>query len=180
MSKPAERYLKNKGATATEAKDWAQEYMAGLRNENGELVNHTNAYIGLDDDLQRMIGRGASLEEIKWLPEGTVVGLGKGKALKKPTRVAVLDLGWANGVGVLHRSERQELPLVRRLRAFANPNERFEPVVRVGGKKVPILGQTGMTALTLNVTKCECSPKDLAVLDADPRMVRFLPVEMRE
>ncbi len=122
----------------------------------------------------------ASLEEIKWLPEGTVVGLGKGKALKKPTRVAVLDLGWANGVGVLHRSERQELPLVRRLRAFVNPNERFEPVVRVGGKKVPILGQTGMTALTLNVTKCECSPKDLAVLDADPRMVRFLPVEMRE
>ncbi len=48
------------------------------------------------------------------------------------------------------------------------------------GKRVPILGQTGMTALTLDVTKCECSPKDLAVLDADPRMVRFLPVEMRE
>ena len=106
--------------------------------------------------------------------------MGKGKALKKPTRVAVLDLGWANGVGVLHRSERQELPLVRRFRAFMNPNERFEPVVKVGGKRVPILGQTGMTALTLDVTKCECSPKDLAVLDADPRMVRFLPVEMRE
>ncbi len=53
-------------------------------------------------------------------------------------------------------------------------------MVKVGGKRVPILGQTGMTALTLNVTKCECSPKDMAVLDADPRMVRFLPVELRE
>ena len=122
----------------------------------------------------------ATLEEVKWLPEGTVVGLGKGTTLKKATRVAVLDLGWANGIGTLHRSERQELPLMRRMRVLVSPSERFEPVVRVGGKRVPILGQTGMVALTLDVTKCECSPKDLAVLDADPRTVRFLPVEMRE
>ena len=122
----------------------------------------------------------ASLEEVKWLPEGTVVGLGKGKKLKKATRVAVVDLGWANGIGALHRGERQELPLLRRLRSLLNPEDKFEPVVKVGGKKVPVLGQTGMTALTLNVTKCECAPKDLAVIDADPRMVRFLPVEMRE
>ncbi|MBR4703620.1 MAG: alanine racemase [Oscillospiraceae bacterium] len=122
----------------------------------------------------------ASLEEIKWLPEGTVVGLGKGKALKKPTRVAVLDLGWANGIGILRRSTRQELPLLKRLKVFVTPDDRFEPVVKVGGKRVPILGQTGMTALTLDVTKCECAPNDLAILDADPRDVRFLPVEMRE
>ena len=122
----------------------------------------------------------ASLEEVKWLPEGTVVGLGKGKKLKKPTRVAVVDLGWANGIGALHRGERQELPLLRKARGVLNPEDKFEPVVKVGGKKVPVLGQTGMTALTLNVTKCECAPKDVAVLDADPRMVRFLPVEMRE
>ena len=122
----------------------------------------------------------ATLEEVKWLPEGTVVGLGKGTTLKKATRVAVLDLGWANGIGTLHRSERQELPPMRRMRVLVSPSERFEPVVRVGGKRVPILGQTGMVALTLDVTKCECSPKDLAVLDADPRMVRFLPVELRE
>ena len=122
----------------------------------------------------------ATLEEVKWLPEGTVVGLGKGKELKKPTRVAVVDLGWANGIATLHRSERQDLPLMRKVRGFVNPDDRFEPVVRVGGKKVPILGQTGMTALTLDMTKCESGPKDLAVMDADPRMVRFLPVEMRE
>lgn len=122
----------------------------------------------------------ATLEEVKWLPEGSVIGLGKGKTLKKPTRVAVVDLGWANGIGVLHRTERQELPLFKRLKALVQPGEKFEPVVKVGGKRVPILGQTGMTALTLDVTKCECSPRDLAVLDVDPRMVRFLPVEMRE
>ena len=122
----------------------------------------------------------ASLEEVKWLPEGSVVGLGKGRTLKKPTRIAVLDLGWANGIGTLRKTERQELPLLRRLRALVKPDERFEPVVKVRGKRAPILGQTGMTALTLNVTKCECAPNDIAVLDADPRSVRFLPVEMRE
>ncbi len=122
----------------------------------------------------------ATLEEIKWLPEGSVVGLGKGKTLKKPTRVAVVDLGWANGVGTIRRSTRQELPLLRRLRDLVRPEERFEPIIKVGGKRVPILGQTGMTALTLDVTKCECAPNDLATLDADPRSIRFLPVEMRE
>ncbi len=122
----------------------------------------------------------ATLEEVKWLPEGSVIGLGKGQTLKKPTRVAVLDLGWINGIGTLRRSARQELPLLRRLKVFVTPDDRFEPVVKVGGKRVPVLGQTGMTALTLDVTKCECAPNDLAVLDADPRSVRFLPVEMRE
>ncbi len=122
----------------------------------------------------------ATLEEIKWLPEGSVIGLGKGRTLKKPTRVAVLDLGWANGVGILRRTERQELPLLKRLRGLLEPGDRFEPVVKVAGKRVPVLGQTGMTALTLDVTKCECAPRDMAVLDADPRMVRFLPVEMQE
>jgi len=119
-------------------------------------------------------------EEVKWLPEGTVLGLGKGKRLKKPTRVAVLDLGWFNGVGTLHRSERQELPLLRRIQGFLNPADRFEPVVRIGKKQVRVLGQVGMTGLVLDVTKCELAPGEVAVIDADPRTLHALPVEIRE
>ena len=119
----------------------------------------------------------ATLEELKWLPEGTVLGPGKGKKLKSPTRVAVVDLGWANGVGVLRRPERQEtvMQLVRRILRGGQ----FEPVFRVNGKRAPVLGAVGMTGLVIDVTKCDCNPGDRAVLDADPRLLRFLPVELR-
>lgn len=119
-------------------------------------------------------------EEVKWLPEGTVMGLGRGKKLKKPTRIAILDLGWANGIGTLHRSERQELPLLRRIKGFFDPAGKFEPVVRIGKKQVRVLGQVGMTGLVLDVTKCELSPGETATIDADPRSLHFLPVEIRE
>ena len=119
----------------------------------------------------------ATLEGAKWLPEGTVVGLGKGKKLKKATRVAVVDLGWANGVGVLRRTERQEMPLMVWRRYLVG---RFEPTFRVKGKRVRLLGQAGMNSLVLDVTKCECAPGDRAVLDMDPRMLKGIPVELRE
>lgn len=122
----------------------------------------------------------AALEEVKWLPEGTVIGLGRGQKFRKPARVAVVDLGWYNGIGTLRREERQELPLLRRFRVFLDPDAKFDPVVRVGGRRVPVLGQPGLTGLTLDVTKCDANPGDLAVIDMDPRMVRGLPVELRE
>ena len=119
----------------------------------------------------------ATLEGAKWLPEGTVVGSGKGKKLKKATRVAVVDLGWANGVGVLRRAEHREMPLMA-WRKLLIP--KFEPTFRVNGKRVRTLGQVGMTGLLLDVTKCECAPGDRAVLDMDPRMLKGIPVELRE
>ena len=144
---------------------------SGFRGGLGHVLGPTGGYIlgFLFTGLAYLLLE-KRLETLRWLP---VVGLGKGKKLKKPTRVAVVDLGWANGIGALHRGERQELPLLRKARSILDPDDKFEPVVKVGGKKVPVLGQTGMTALTLNVTRCECAPRDVAVLDADPRMVRF-------
>ena len=118
-----------------------------------------------------------TMEGTKWLPEGTVVGLGKGKKLKKATRAAVVDLGWANGVGVLRRTERQEMPLMAWRKLLIG---KFEPTFRINGKRVKILGQVGMNGLLLDVTKCECAPGDRATLDVDPRMLKGIPVELRE
>lgn len=120
----------------------------------------------------------ATLEEMKWLPEGSIVGMGKGKKLRSPARIAVVDLGWANGVGVRRRMGQKPgfLQLVKR---GLHPN-RFMPVFRVNGKRAPVMGQVGMTGLVIDVTKCDANPGDRAVLDMDPRLVRNLPVELRE
>lgn len=121
----------------------------------------------------------APLEEITWLDKGVRIGMGSGVELKKPTRVAVLDVGWYHGVGVLRESDRAELRFWRRVQALFSQGGEYTPEIRVRGKRARLLGKVGMAALTLDVTKCECGPGDVAVIEADPRMVRGLPVELR-
>ena len=54
-----------------------------------------------------------------------------------------------------------------------------EPSVRVAGKRAAILGNIGMNILVIDVTKCECGAGSTAVIEADPRLVRGLPIEIR-
>lgn len=131
--------------------------------------------------LQKVGTVQAPLEELNWLDKGVRIGVGKGVELKKPTRVAVVDLGWYNGLGLQRQSERVENAFLCWLkRAFLPAHAAFAPVFRIGNRRARVLGQVGMTATVLDVTKCDCAPGDTAVLDADPRLLRGLPVELRE
>lgn len=52
-------------------------------------------------DGLRPVGFGeAPLAEVRWLPKGHTVGADRLTALKRPTRVAVLPVGYQNGFGV--------------------------------------------------------------------------------
>lgn len=108
----------------------------------------------------------AELEELKWLDKGAPVG--SGRKLRKPTRVAVVDVGRYHGL-LPKGSLLSRLPLPGRAGAF-----------RVNGKKAPILGSAALCELTLDVTRCDCKAGDLAVLAVDPRLVQGIPAELRE
>ena len=122
----------------------------------------------------------ASLEELNWLDKGTRIGAGKGVTLKKTTRVAVLDVGWFNGVGTLRPDDRVEPILLGRVKAGLARKTAFSPVFRVNGKRARVLGQVGMTGLVLDVTRCNPVPGDTATLEVDPRYIRGVPVKMSE
>ncbi len=122
----------------------------------------------------------APLEELNWLDKGSKIGTGKGVTLKKPTRVAVLDVGWFNGIGTYRPSDRVEPALVGRFKAGREKKAAFSPVFKVNGKKARVLGQIGMTSLVLDVTRCNASPGDAALLEVDPRYIRGIPVKMTE
>lgn len=122
----------------------------------------------------------ASLEELNWLDKGTKIGAGKGTVLKKTTRVAVLDVGWFNGVGTLRPDDRVEPVLVGKLKSALAKKTAFSPLFRVNGKRARVLGQIGMTALVLDVTRCNPVPGDMATLEVDPRYIRGVPVKLSE
>ena len=125
------------------------------------------------DGLQTVGFGEASIAEIHWLPKGHTVGTRKLVALRRPTRVAVLPVGWQNGLGV--ERPREESLWQRLCRVFC----RRRVTVRIGGQKAPVIGAVGERETLVDVTDLKCSAGDPAVFDLDPVFARGLTVEYR-
>jgi alanine racemase len=111
----------------------------------------------------------ASLEEIDWAAKGKNAGHDMNRKMGRTEKTAMLDVGWYNGVGLSGERKRASL--------FRCPSD---PVIRVGGKKACILGGIDATSIVLDVSRCECGPGSTAVIDADPRLVKGLPIVIKQ
>lgn len=111
----------------------------------------------------------ASLEEIDWAAKGKNAGHDLNRKMGRTEKTAMLDVGWYNGVGL--SGERQRTSVFRC---------QADPVIKVGGRKAAILGGIDATSIVLDVSRCECSPGSVAVIDADPRLVKGLPIVIRQ
>ena len=151
-----------------------------LHNDSARLdgVRAGSAVLGrcrrTRDDRLKTVGFGeVSLAEVRWLPKGHCVGTDKPIVLKKPTRVAVLPVGYQNGFGVTRPRETSFWALLARWR------QAQKRTVRVSGQKVRILGPIGATETLLNVTNVKCSAGDPACFDIDPLFARGFTREFR-
>jgi alanine racemase len=106
----------------------------------------------------------AGIEEVGWFPKGHRVG---SEVLKKPARLAVLSVGYYHGFGVSRMEQGQSIVDMIRLR-------RRRPSVKIGGQRVKVLGEIGMTHTIVDVTKLDCRVGDVAVMDVDPVNVKGL------
>ena len=106
----------------------------------------------------------AGVEEVGWFPKKHRIG---GQTLKKPARLAVLSVGFYNGFGV-NRPDYE-----RRLIDILKARKR-RPVVKLGGRKLRIIGNVGLQHTIVDVTDIECSVGDACYLDVDPVNVKGL------
>ncbi len=118
------------------------------------------------DGLQKVGYGEASISDIYWLPKGHTVGTQKLTALKKPTRIAVIPVGYQNGLGV----ERPRTETLWHRRRFS---------VRVAGQKAPVIGDIGATETLVDVTDLPCAAGDTVTFDMDPVFARGLKREYR-
>lgn len=126
------------------------------------------------DDGLRTVGYGeVPLAEVRWLPKGHAVGAEKTVRLKRPTRVAVLPVGYLNGFGV---SRPRESGLWAALRAWKKSRSR---TVRIGDQRVRTLGPIGASETVLDVTNVKCSAGDAAVFELDPMFAKGFTLEYR-
>ena len=115
----------------------------------------------------------APLAEVRWLPKGHTVGSDKPVVLRKPTRVAVLPVGYQNGFGV-------ETPRATGLWSLWQMWRRSRRrTVRIGLQRARIIGSIGATETILNVTDVKCSAGDTAVFDLDPLYAKGFQNEYR-
>ena len=116
-----------------------------------------------------VVGSGeVSISDVRWLPKGHPVGSTRPVVLKKPTRIAVLPVGYQNGFGVERPRERSLGDVLRRWWS------RRSLGVRIGGQRARILGAIGATETIVDVTDLRCSAGDVACFDIDPMFARGL------
>ncbi len=111
----------------------------------------------------------AGIEEVGWFPKGHRVGGDRGYVTKKPTKIAVLSVGYYHGFGVdRHHSERSWIEFFKSLRRKLS--------VKVNGQRAWVLGNVGMLHTILDVTNIDCSVGDSVIMDVDPVNVKGLPL----
>ena len=114
-----------------------------------------------------MVGYGeAPLSEVRWLPKGHTVGSDKLVTLKKPTRVAVLPVGYQNGFGV---ERPRPAGLLGTLGRWRRGRRLY---VRVNGQRARVIGSVGVSETLVDVTDLKCSAGDVVSFDLDPMYAR--------
>ena len=115
----------------------------------------------------------ATLDEIRWLPKGHTVGNARLVALKKPTRVAVLPVGYQNGFGAQRPRDSGLWALIQHWRRTR------KLTVRIGEQKAKVIGQIGAMETLVDVTELKCASGDVASFDLDPLYARGMKREYR-
>lgn len=125
------------------------------------------------DGLLRVGYGEVPIQETHWLPKGYVLGGEAALTVKRPTRVAVLPVGYHNGFGV---SPVRDAGLWASLRRWWRARN---ATVRIGGERARVLGCIGAVQTLVDVTDLKCSAGDLAYFDIDPLYARGFTREYR-
>ena len=129
-------------------------------------------------DLRRVGVCRVTVDELHWLQEGQTTGYGAAWKAKRPTRIAVLPVGWYHGFALEYGNDifrfrdclRQAAGAVRRM-VFGK-----KIYVTVNGKKCPVLGHVGMLHTAVDVTRILVKPGDIAELEINPLQVRGMEI----
>ena len=121
-----------------------------------------------------VVGSGeANVAEVRWLPKGHTVGADHPVTLKKPTRVAVIPVGYLHGLGMERPRDNGFWAMLRRWR------RQRKAYVIINGQRARVVGRIGSTETVVNVTDLKCSAGDIASFELDPMFARGFTIEYR-
>ncbi|MDP4109889.1 MAG: alanine racemase [Bacillota bacterium] len=124
-------------------------------------------------DLKRAGYLTCPICEIRWLPKNSTIGYGGAYVTKKPTKIAVVPLGYSDGFLLektrdIYRFRDLLRYILAELRKWTGAGRYF---ALVNGRKAKVLGHVGVAHTVLDVTDIECSVGDTAAFDVSPLCV---------
>ena len=113
------------------------------------------------------------MAEVRWLPAGHGVGYGPAFVTKRPTKIAVIPVGYSDGFMVEKGRDafRFRDSLRYALGDMAKWLRRKKFYVTVGNRRVRVLGHVGLNHTTVDVTDIDCQPGEIALFDVSPMFV---------
>lgn len=127
-----------------------------------------------EDDGLLTIGSGeVQVAEVRWLPKGHTIGTDHPVTLKKPTRIAVLPVGYQHGLGLERPRDNGFWPMF--FRWYRQRRISF----LIGGQRAQVIGHIGATETVVNVTNLKCSAGESAVFEIDPIFAKGFLIEYR-
>ncbi len=131
--------------------------------------------------LQKIGYAECTVDELRWIPKGQTVGYSAGFKAKRPTRTAVVGIGYYNGFAMnrendIFRFRDSFLAILHHLKNIFIPRKL---IVSVNGHKCRILGHVGLVHAVIDVTDVDCAVGDRVVLQVNPLTVKGLRVLYR-
>ncbi len=108
--------------------------------------------------------------ELRWLTPGSKVGYSGAYTAKKATRIAILPIGYADGI---HVEKARDTYRIRDVIFYALSDIKrmlFKKYIyaTISGRRARILGHIGMTHTVCDVTDIPCNIGDTATFDVNP------------
>ncbi len=130
----------------------------------------------------RPLGRvETTIEELRHLPKGNSTGYGAIWQSKRETTLAILPVGWCNGLQVSCKEDRSRAADCIRggLRELKNLLKRPRVCVNISGRSCPIVGAIGSLHCAVDVTGVDCKVGQIVELAVNPMHVKGMEVVFR-
>jgi len=104
-------------------------------------------------------------------PKGETIGYGGEVALKRDSKLAIIRIGTASGIGLCQRGANAcsiiyvLKNIYKRLFAISSMN------VWINGVKCPVIGRLGVSHMTVDVTDCDVNEGDIVKIGVNPIFV---------
>lgn len=122
-----------------------------------------------------------SVEEVRHLPKGHSTGYGAIWKSKKGSTLAIIPVGWCNGLQVSCKEDRSRASDCIRggLKELKNLLKRPRTYVTISGKSCPIVGAIGSLHCAVDVTGVECKMGQLVEMQISPMHIKGMEVVFR-
>lgn len=137
--------------------------------------------MGFPTELRPLGKVETSIEELRILPAGHSTGYGALWRSKRETTLAILPVGWCNGLQVSCKEDRSRaVDCIRGgLKELKNLIKRPRTYVTISGKACPIVGAIGSLHCAVDVTGVDCKVGQLVELEISPMHIKGMEVEFR-